>query len=85
MVRKFSVFILLAITSLLVYGTIFYLFYEDSKICNELVIMNDESQIEAKEVNTFENGMSHVYQCNGEEVHIPTINIKMVKKIKSPN
>ena len=85
MIRNFSTVLMIIGTTLVIYGIIFYLCVEDNKICDELVIMNDGSQIEATEVNTYENGMSGIRQCNGEYVRIPTVNIKMIKEIKSPN
>ena len=85
MIRNFSTVLMIIGTTLVIYGIIFYLCVGDNKICDELVIMNDGSQIEATEVNTYENGMSGIRQCNGEYVRIPTVNIKMIKEIKSPN
>lgn len=85
MIRNFSTVLMIIGTTLVICGIIFYLRVEDNKICDELVIMNDGSQIEATEVNTYENGMSGIRQCNGEYVRIPTVNIKMIKEIKSPN
>lgn len=78
---------IIIITSLtgLICGLGMYISHEDGKFCNKVVIMNDGSQIEATKVTTYENGMSYILQCNGEQVDIPTINIKMVKQIKSPN
>jgi hypothetical protein len=82
MIRKFSTIILVVITTLLVYGGMMYLSYEDNKVCDELVIMNDGSQIEATSISSYENGMSCIKQCNGEEVRIPTLNIKIIKPIQ---
>lgn len=74
--------ITVTLTVLVSYGIIVYIKLEEDKICDELVMMNDGSQIEATEVNTYDNGMSYIQQCNGEDVEIPTINIKMVKHIE---
>ena len=83
MIRNFSTVLMIIGITLVLYGIIFYWSVEDNKICDELVIMNDGSQIEATEVNTYENGMSGICQCNGEYVRIPTVNIKMIKEIKT--
>ena len=83
MERRFSFVITVISVVLVAYGILIYVKVGDDKICDELVIMNDGSQIEASEVDTYENGMSRIHQCNGEDVRIPTVNIKMIKKIKS--
>ena len=79
-----TIFFMITLTGL-IFGFGMYLSYEDDKVCDEVVIMNDGSQIESRSVISYENGMSMIRQCNGEEVELPTINIKMVKQIKSPN
>lgn len=53
--------------------------YSEGKTCDELVIMNDGSQIEATEVTSYENGMSTIKMCGGEWMDTPTLNIKMIK------
>ena len=81
MYMRFSMVITVITVVLVTYGILIFGKVEDDKICDELVIMNDGSQIEATEVNTYEDGMSRVHQCNGEDVRIPTVNIKIIKKI----
>lgn len=84
MIRNFSMIMTVITVVLVSYGIIIiYWDIENGKVCDELVIMNDGSQIEATKVTTYENGMSYIHQCNGEQVEIPTINIKMIKEIKS--
>jgi hypothetical protein len=56
-----------------------YLSFKNGKTCDELVIMNDGSQIEATEVTSYDNGMSTIKMCGGEWMDTPTLNIKMVK------
>jgi hypothetical protein len=79
-----TVFFIIILTGL-IYGLGMYLSYDNGKVCDEVVIMNDGSQIESRSVISYENGMSMIRQCNGEEVETPTINIKMINHIKSPN
>lgn len=81
MVRKFSFIILVVITTGLLYGGIAYFVSKESKVCDELVILNDGSQIEATQVLSYESGMSTIKMCNGQWMDTPTINIKMVKPI----
>jgi len=72
-----TIFFIIILT-VLVYGIVTYLSYKDDKVCDEVVIMNDGSQIESRSVISYENGMSTIRQCNGEEVDTPTTNIKMI-------
>ncbi len=82
MIRKFSFIILVGITTGLVYGGIIYFSIQNDKVCDELVILNDGSQIEATEVLSYESGMSTIKMCNGQWMDTPTVNIKMVKPIE---
>jgi hypothetical protein len=54
----------------------------NDKTCDELVIMNDGSQIEATEVTSYENGMSTIEMCDDTQMRTPTINIKFIKHIE---
>ena len=81
MFKNFNILILVVILSGLIYGGIIYYTIQDSKICDELVILNDGSQIEATNVSSYRNGMSTINMCNGQWVNTPTINIKMVKPL----
>jgi hypothetical protein len=82
MIRKFSFIILVVITTGLLYGGIVYSSIQNDKVCDELVILNDGSQIEATQVLSYESGMSTIKMCNGQWMDTPTINIKMVKPIE---
>ena len=79
--KNFSVILFVVVLSGLVYGGIFWFAYEDSKVCDELVILNDGSQIEVTSVSSYRNGMSTIKMCNGQWMDTPTINIKMVKPL----
>ena len=59
-----------------------YLSFKNGKTCDELVIMNDGSQIEATEVTSYENGMSTIKMCDDTQMRTPTINIKFIKHIE---
>lgn len=70
------------VLSTLLYGGIIYFSIQESKVCDELVILNDGSQIEATQVLSYESGMSTIKMCNGQWMDTPTVNIKMVKPIE---
>lgn len=74
--------VLIITVLVLSYIPIIYLCYEDSKVCDELVILQDKSQIEATTIHSYDNGMSDIKLCSGEKIKIPTITIKMVKHIE---
>jgi hypothetical protein len=80
MIRKNIGIILIVILTLS--GGMVYFSFKKSKVCDELVILNDGSQIEAKQVLSHESGMSTIKMCNGQWMDIPTVNIKMVKPIE---
>jgi len=81
MVRNFIIAVLVVSVGLLC-GLLTYIIDEEDKVCNELVIMNDGTQIEAIQVASYNNGMSSIQMCEGEWIDIPTLNIKMVKHIE---
>jgi hypothetical protein len=56
--------------------------YSEGKTCDELVIMNDGSQIEATEVFSYRNGMTTIKMCDDTQMRTPTINIKFIKYIE---
>jgi hypothetical protein len=80
--KTINILIVSAIITVLVYCVGKYLEFEDGKVCDELIIMNDGSQIDGTKIYSEENKMTTIRQCNGEEIRIPTINIKMVKHIE---
>ena len=82
MIRNFSFIILVIIITGLLYSGIIYYSIQNDKVCDELVILNDGSQIEATSVSSYENGMSTIKMCNGQWMDTPTVNIKMVKPIE---
>jgi hypothetical protein len=81
MIRKFGFYVLLIIVCIIFYGWIGYEGYKQSKICDELVILNDGTKMEATET-TSKNGMTTIKLCDDQWVDIPTINIKMIKLIE---
>ena len=82
MIRKSIGIILLIILTSVTFGFFVYHLIQNDKVCDELVILNDGSQIEATQVISYESGMSTIKMCNGQWMDTPTVNIKMVKPIE---
>ena len=82
MLRNFSVVMFIVVLVSLIYGGILYYSIQKGKVCDELVILNDGSQIEATNVSSYDSGMSTIKMCNGQWMDTPTVNIKMVKPIE---
>ena len=79
-IRTFSI---VFVISFIIIGGVFCLpFMINDKTCDELVIMNDGSQIETTEVTSYENGMSTIKMCDDTQMRTPTINIKFIKHIE---
>jgi hypothetical protein len=49
------------------------------KECDKIVILHDETSIQAHETTSYRNGMTYVVTCEGKKIQIPTDNIKMIK------
>jgi hypothetical protein len=82
MIRKNIGIILIVILTFSLSAGMVYFSFKKSEVCDELVILNDGSQIEAKQVLSYESGMSTIKMCNGQWMDTPTVNIKMVKPIE---
>jgi hypothetical protein len=82
MIRENIGIVLMIILTFLLSGGIVYYSFKKDKVCDELVILNDGSQIEATQVLSYESGMSTIKMCNGQWMDTPTVNIKMVKPIE---
>ena len=78
MIRNFSFIILFIILTSVLFSWFVYISIQNDKVCDELVILNDGSQIEATQVLSYESGMSTIKMCNGQWMDTPTVNIKMV-------
>ena len=82
MIRRSIGIILLIILTSVTFGFFVYHLIQNDKVCDEFVILNDGSQIEATQVISYESGMSTIKMCNGQWMDTPTVNIKMVKPIE---
>ena len=47
-----------------------------------MVRFNDGTQVEAKDVRSYDNGMTTITTCTDECLRTPTLNIKMVEELK---
>jgi hypothetical protein len=50
--------------------------------CNQHIVLDDNTQYDCKAVSSFENGITYIDLCNGDEIRVPTRRIKMVTNIK---
>lgn len=82
MFRNDRFIILVIVLAVLISSVVLYYGIQNDKVCDELVILNDGSQIEATEVLSYESGMSTIKMCNGQWMETPTVNIKMIKPIE---
>jgi hypothetical protein len=82
MIRNFSFLILVVILTILISALVVIYSIKKDKVCDELVTLNDGSQIEATDVLSRKSGMSTIKMCNGQWMDTPTVNIKMIKPIE---
>ena len=50
------------------------------KECDKIVILHDETSIQAHETTSYRNGITYVITCEGKKIQIPTDNIKIIKQ-----
>ena len=65
-----------------IYGLIIYWAFKDDQVCDTLVRFNDGTQMEAKNVHSYNNGMSSIELCTGEILRTPSLNIKTIEELK---
>lgn len=82
MIRDFGqIFLIISFTGL-VFGGIIYFGLKKNNVCDKLVRFNDGTQIEAKDVRSYDNGMTKITNCTDDVLRTPTLNIKMVEELK---
>jgi len=74
--------LLITLVISLTYGVGLYFIIEESKVCDEHVILNDKEEYDCRHVSSFSNGMSSIEFCDGVEMTVPTHRIIKVTKIK---
>ena len=82
MIRDFWQIVLIISVTGLVFGGIIYLGSKENKVCDTLVRLNDGTQYEANQVQSYSSGMTSIRLCTGEVLRTPTVNIKMVEELK---
>lgn len=66
---------------ILVYGPTYYFFKKDAEQCDEVVFLEGSTSMDVREVDSYENGMSHIKLCDGTTMTVPTSRIiKVVEK-----
>lgn len=62
-------------------GSVIYFSYKEDQECDQVVFVQDELSMDAREVSSFSNGMSVVRLCDGTNLEVPTHRIiKIVDK-----
>jgi hypothetical protein len=81
MVRKMAGPILL-ITGMLITGlSLVYLSHKEDTECDQVIFLEGEMSMDVMDVNSYENGMSTIYLCDGKTLRVPTSRIiKIVDK-----
>jgi hypothetical protein len=64
------------------YGIILYFVIQESKECDEHVILTGNESYDCRSVSSFSNGMSCIRFCDGAEMNVPTNRIVEVRKLK---
>lgn len=82
MIRNLGIVFFVIILSTLVYTGIIYLAFNKSNTCDKLVRFNDGTQVEVKDVRSYDNGMTTIKTCTDDILRTPTLNIKMVEELK---
>jgi hypothetical protein len=66
---------------ILCYGPIIYFAKKDSEQCDEIVFLEGSTSMDVRDVDSYENGMSHIELCDGTTMTVPTSRIiKVVEK-----
>lgn len=81
MIRKMSGPILLITGIIIMYLSILYFSYKEDTECDQVIFLEGEMSIDVRDVNSYENGMSTIYLCDGKTLRVPTSRIiKIVDK-----
>lgn len=85
MVRRMIRPILMAMGMFIMFLTMFltilhFVLKEDTE-CDQVIFLEGEMSIDVRDVNSYENGMSTIYLCDGKTLRVPTSRIiKIVNK-----
>ena len=82
MIRNLGIVFFVIILTALFYGGIIYLRFNKNNTCDKLVRFNDGTHVEAKDVRSYDNGMTTIKTCTDDVLRTPTLNIKIVEELK---
>ncbi len=80
--NKFLKVLVIVLGIALSYGIILYFVIQESKECDEHVILTGNESYDCRSVSSFSNGMSCIRFCDGAEMNVPTNRIVEVRKLK---
>ncbi len=81
MVRKMAGPILLITGILIMTLSISYFVQKEESECDQVIFLEGEMSMDVRDVNSYENGMSTIYLCDGKTLRVPTSRIiKIVNK-----
>ena len=79
MVRRLG--ILMGIVMLITGLSLVYFSHKEDTECDQVIFLEGEMSIDVSDVNSYENGMSTIYLCDGKTLRVPTSRIiKIVNK-----
>jgi hypothetical protein len=81
MVRKMAGPILLITGILIMTLSILRFVHKEDTECDQVIFLEGEMSMDVRDVNSYENGMSTIYLCDGKTLRVPTSRIiKIVDK-----
>jgi hypothetical protein len=81
MVRKMAGPILLITGILIMTLSISHFVLKEDTECDQVIFLEGEMSMDVMDVNSYENGMSTIYLCDGKTLRVPTSRIiKIVDK-----
>jgi hypothetical protein len=81
MVRRMITPILMAMGMFIMFLTILHFVIKEDTECDQVIFLEGEMSIDVRDVNSYENGMSTIYLCDGKTLRVPTSRIiKIVNK-----
>ena len=81
MVRKMAGPILLITGILIMTLSISHFGLKEDTECDQVIFLEGEMSMDVRDVNSYENGMSTIYLCDGKTLRVPTSRIiKIVDK-----
>lgn len=73
--------ILIGIGMLIMSLSIVYFSHKEDTECDQVIFLEGEMSMDVRDVNSYENGMSTIYLCDGKTLRVPTSRIiKIVDK-----